>query len=379
MRFFDNSTINRTYIHAALQTFAANAGGVFVFVYLLKAGISAPIVFCTMASIFLLRIIMRQSVLPLVKKVGLRNGLIIGTLLTSIGYLIVAGLQGLGPLFVVFILVEALGTSIYWTCHHAYVAKLGDPENRGAQVSAREAINATMGIIAPLVGSYLLVFQGSSSAFIVAAIIEALAIIPLLSAPNFRIPLQAINDLIALKYAGRLFFTDGAITAAFFFTWIIALFQSLGGNFGTYGGTLALAGLVGAGMSLGVGRMIDLGQHKRSVQIAYSAIAISLIFKAVSLYVPWTAVAAHAFGAVAAPLYMPVLMSRVYNMTKSAACPVRFQISTEGAWDLGVGLGCLLVAALTWAGVFYSWPILLGLLACGAGYKLMQNGQSCAS
>ncbi len=42
MPFFNNSTINRTYIHTALQTFAENVGGIFIFVYLIKAGFSVP-------------------------------------------------------------------------------------------------------------------------------------------------------------------------------------------------------------------------------------------------------------------------------------------------------------------------------------------------
>ena len=75
MRFFDNSTINRTYVHAALQTFAENVGGVFVFVSLLKAEITVPVVFTALAAIFFLRIALRQSVVPVVKRIGLRRGL----------------------------------------------------------------------------------------------------------------------------------------------------------------------------------------------------------------------------------------------------------------------------------------------------------------
>jgi MFS transporter, DHA1 family, inner membrane transport protein len=373
MRFFDNSTINRTYVHAGLQTFAENVGGVFVFVYLIKAGFGAPLVFAALATIFFLRIGLRQIVLPVVKRIGLRNGLILGTLLVSISYLLLTTVNGLGPMFVVFILFDALSTAFYWTCHHAYVAKLGDAEHRGAQVSAREAINAVMGIVAPLVGSFLLVYAGPFYAFSSAAVIEALAVLPLISAPNFRILDEAVLEPSARRFASKLFFTDGLIVSSFFFTWIIALFETLGKNFGTYGGTLALAGLIGAVMSLGVGRMIDLGQHKRSVQIAYGAMALSILFKALSFSAPWSAVAANAFGAVASPLYMPVLMSRIYNMAKASACPLRFKVATEGAWDLGTGLGCLTVALLTWLGFSFFWPLLLGLTGAYAGYQILQS------
>ncbi len=373
MQFFTNSTINRSYIHAGLQTFAENAGGVFVFVYLLKSGLTVPIVFTALAAIFMLRIFIRRSVVPVVKQIGLRNGLILGTLMVAASYLLVAQVQGVGPVLFFFVVFDALSTSFYWTCYHAYVSKLGDSEHRGAQVSVREAINAIMGIVAPLLGSFMLVYAGKGSAFYAAAAIEALAILPLLGAPNHRIADHAVIDPSSQSYASKLFFTDGVITAFFFFTWIIALFQTLGENFGSYGGTLALAGLIGAVMSLVMGRLIDLGHHKSSVQIAYGAIAISIAIKAFAFATPWTAIVATAVGAVAAPLYMPVLMSRVYNMAKASACPLRFQVAAEGAWDLGNGLGCLAAALITWAGFGYFWPLLLGLVGAAAGYAIMNK------
>jgi MFS transporter, DHA1 family, inner membrane transport protein len=373
VQFFNNSAINRTYVHAGLQTFAENVGGVFVFVYLLKAGLTVPIVFTALAAIFFLRIAIRQSVVPVVKRIGLRNGLIFGTLLVAASYLLVAQVQGVGPMLFFFVVFDALSTSFYWTCYHSYVATLGDSEHRGAQVSVREAINAIMGITAPLIGSFLLVFVGKGSAFLVAACVEALAVLPLLNAPNHRIADYAVIDASTKKYSAQLFCTDGVITAFFFFTWIIALFQTLGENFGAYGGTLALAGLIGAVMSLVMGRLIDLGHHKRSVQIAYGAIALSIAIKAFAYATPWMAIAATAFGAVASPLYMPVLMARVYNMAKASACPLRFQVAAEGAWDLGTGMGCLAAAALTWMGFSYFWPLLLGLVGAAAGYQIISG------
>jgi MFS family permease len=373
MRFFDNSTINLTYIHSALQTFAENAGGVFVFVFLLKAGLSVPIVFCTLATIFLLRISLRRTVLPVVRRVGLRGGLIIGTVMIALSYILVAGIQGLGPRFVILILCDALGTSFYWTCYHSYVAKLGDVEHRGAQVSVREAINAIMGIGAPLIGGFLLIYGNSFYAFGLAATVEALAIVPLLFAPNYQIAAQAEISIPEKWAAQKLFFTDGVITSTFFFVWIIALFKTLGESFGSYGSALALAGVIGAVMSLGVGRMIDLGHHKRSVQIAYGAIALSIIIKALGFTAPWSAVAANASGAIAAALYVPVLFSRIYNMAKRSACPLRFQVAAEGAWDLGTGLGCLVAALLSYFALSYFWPLILGLAGVFAGYQIIQR------
>jgi DHA1 family inner membrane transport protein len=371
MKFFSNSNINRSYFHSGLQTFAENVGGIFVFVYLLKSGIQAPLVFAALGFIFFSRILFRQAVVPVVKRIGLRNGLILGTAMVAVSYLFVSQVNGIGPMFFVFIAFDGLSSAFYWTCHHAFLSKLGDNEHRGSQVSVREAINAVMGIIAPLLGSFLLIYVGKGSAFIVAALIEALAIVPLLGTPNSKIAEHAVIDSETKIYAQRLFATDGFTFSFYLFTWFIAIFQTLGENFAAFGGTIALASLVGAAASLVMGRVIDLGHHKRTVQIAYGAMALSVIFKAFAYSTPWAAIAATAFAAIAAPLYMPVLMSRVYNMAKSSACPLRFQVAAEGAWDLSTGLGCCIAGLFLWAGLGYFWPLLMGLASVAMGYRLM--------
>lgn len=75
MRFFDNSSINRLYLHSGLQGFAFNGGAVFSYVYLLKAGIANYLVFFTIAVVILLRLALRLALLPIVHRIGLRNGL----------------------------------------------------------------------------------------------------------------------------------------------------------------------------------------------------------------------------------------------------------------------------------------------------------------
>lgn len=44
MGYFSSRSFNLVYVHAALQAFASYGGEAFAFVYLLKAGIPAPLV-----------------------------------------------------------------------------------------------------------------------------------------------------------------------------------------------------------------------------------------------------------------------------------------------------------------------------------------------
>jgi hypothetical protein len=77
------------------------------------------------------------------------------------------------------------------------------------------------------------------------------------------------------------------------------------------------------------------------------------------------AVTANALGAFVVCLYIPTLMTAVYNQAKRSACTLRFHVATEGAWDVGGASGCLVAALLVLAGVSLSVAILLSLSGAG--------------
>jgi hypothetical protein len=146
---------------------------------------------------------------------------------------------------------------------------------------------------------------------------------------------------------------------------------ALGEHFASYGGAMALAGLVGAAASLAVGRFIDLGRGRRWVFIAYGVCALVVALKAASLHSPALAVAANALATVAMLLLEPVMMAPIYNLAKASPCPLRFHMATEGGWDIGQSGGCLTAAALTWAHVPLSASILLALVGASVGFWLL--------
>ncbi|HEY4264790.1 MAG TPA: hypothetical protein VGM72_05690, partial [Micropepsaceae bacterium] len=74
----------------------------------------------------------------------------------------------------------------------------------------------------------------------------------------------------------------------------------------------------------------------------------------------------NALGTLAGCLYIPTLMTAVYNQAKRSPCALRFHVATEGGWDIGCAAGCLAVAALSWAGA----PLPVGILLSLAGTVL---------
>ena len=360
--FFSNDAVNRANVHVAIAALAQYAGGVFVFVFLLKAGVSPPLVLCTLAGISATRFLIRPFVLPLARKIGVRNILILGTMMEAITYLMLPHVTGPGRMLFWFVALTSIGSVFYWTCYHAYYAALGDEEKRGEQVGGREAIIALVGIVAPVLGGLAIASAGPQIAFYGIAIVQICAALPLLGAADVRVEKGLYANRRDMLFGATLYAAEGLFAASFFHVWQIALFITLGEKFQNFGGAMALAGIASAAMSFGIGKMIDLGHGRRSITIAFGAAAVAVCIQATTYATPGGALIANGLGALAVALTAPTIMIRVYSMAKASGCPLRFAIATEGGWDIGCATGCLTAAAMLWAGMDFTAPILLSLV-----------------
>jgi hypothetical protein len=84
-------------------------------------------------------------------------------------------------------------------------------------------------------------------------------------------------------------------------------------------------------------------------------------------------VIANALGAFLMPLLLPALATATYNMAKASPCPFRFQMATEGGWDVGCFAACLITAALAALGVSLAVALLLALPGIAAAALLLRR------
>ena len=362
MAFLRNRSVNWINLHSGIQALAQGMGGVFVLVFLLRAGVSIPATLCAMALIFAARFALRPVVLPAAVRWGLKPLVIAGNLVIGLQYLVLAEVHGIDESLLAYCLVSALGDILYWTSYHAYFALLGDNEHRGHQISANIALATIVGIVATLIGAWALVTVGPHLAFGATGLVQALAAVPLLATPNLRIPRTADRAIRAALPGVGLFMADGWFAVSYVLAWQIALFLSLGQSLAAYGGAMALAALVGAVSGLLLGRHIDAGHGRRAVAIAFSVVAVTLILRTASIGTPWLAVAANALSALASCLLGPAQMTPVYNIAKASPCALRFHIAAEGGWDIGCFSGCLVSAALLAQGAALAAVIALAFL-----------------
>jgi len=373
MAYFRNNAVNLLNLHYGIHSIAQSGGGAFFIAYLLEAGVPEAGVLGAMALILAGRFVIRPIVVLLAPRFGMRPLVIAGTVLSAIPYPFLATVHGLGPTLLLLCLTSALGDTIYWSTYHAYFAALGDHEHRGHQIGAREAISAVVGIASPLVTGWMLVTFGPAVAFGAAAFALLLAALPLLWTPNVAVARDVPGAFKAAIPGMLLFVADGWITAGVYFTWQIALFLALGKSFVAYGGALAAAALVGALSGLVLGRHIDRGHGARAVWLALGLIALVILLRAMAVDRAALAVVANALGSFAACLYIPTLMTALYNQSKRAPCPLRFQVAAEGGWDIGGASGSLVAALLIGFGAPLSAGILLALFGAVGAFLLLRR------
>jgi MFS transporter, DHA1 family, inner membrane transport protein len=373
---FTNKIFNLVYIHAALQALVMHGGEGFAFVYLLKAGIRTDVVLLCIAAMFASRLLFRMLVLPTALRFGLRNTLIGAVIVEGATYLLLPMISGLGPLLYLYLATWAASSSFYWTTYHAYVAQVGNNEHRGQQVSAMEFFGMLAGIAAPLIMGVLLTWFNPWVGFGFIAIAMACAALPFLFMPQVPLLRTAEVPQFSRREGRGLLFADGLRSAGTHFVWLIALFLTLGSNYISYGGALALAGITGAIMALFVGKWFDTGKGTQAARIGYGAMTLSAITKCAGFAIPWSAVAANAFYTVAWPSYATALNSQVYNLARQSPCALRFHVVAEGGWDMGMAVGCGFAALFIFLGLGFFWPLAIGIAGCVLGYILLTRSMA---
>ena len=372
MAYLRNSTVNLLNLHYGLRSVAMNAGGIFFAVFLIKAGVSTPAVLTALAAILAGRFCIRPLVLVFGKRVGIKPLLVFGSIASALQYPLLARVHGVDVSLVELCVAGAISDSFYWTSYHAYFASLGDEEHRGHQVGAREALAAIVGILAPLAGGWALVALGPAAAFGAVGAVQVSSALPLLGTPNVAVPRRVEGAFRASLPGFLLFAADGWIAAGYVYVWQIALFLLLGSSFTAFGGAMAVAAVAGAGAGLLLGRHIDAGHGRRAVWLAFAALGGTLLLRA-AVHAPALAVLANAAGALVGCLYIPTLMTAVYNLAKRSPCVLRFHFMAEGAWDLGGAGGCLTAAVLIALGAPLASGLVLSLAGAAVALVLLRR------
>lgn len=129
------------------------------------------------------------------------------------------------------------------------------------------------------------------------------------------------------------FAADGWMASGLVLAWPMVLFTMLGSHFEAFAFSSAVAALVGAvaGIACGVG--IDRGQREGYLRGVSLALAAAFALRAAASWSPPLAVnIANAAGAAVTGLYVPVIMSVLYDRAKRSGSAYRFHLAAVSSW-----------------------------------------------
>jgi MFS family permease len=346
MATFANRNINRLNLHSGLLQLSFNLGGTFSYAFMVKNGLPLPFVFLVVAAILGLRFIVRPILLVVSPLIGLKYTLVMGSVVLGLQYVALAQVKGLDAALLVYILISGVGNVFYWTSFHAIFASLGDDHARGRQVGFRQALTAVATIIGPAAGGVMLTLFGPWAAFGAAGLAAICSTLPLTGVINPTVAKQAPPGAYSAARRGTAIFAlDGWVVSANYTAWNLILFLALGQAFDSYGSALAAAALAGAAGGYFLGRFIDAGHGRRAVTLFCLVACSMLVIQALAGFDPVKVVAVALLGSAVGGLYIPAMMTAIYNDAKRAPCSLRYQFAAEGGWDAG-GIAVCLTAYL---------------------------------
>ncbi len=355
-------------LHYGFYQLAFAMAGGFVGAYLLKLGFSLPAALVAYAGMLTARFGLRFVALAVVRRFGYRSTMAVGVTLAAAQFMILLRVEELGWLLA-WLLVLSLAESLYWPVYHSAAAVIGGAASRGRELGIRTAVGALVGILGPLSGGLLLVRYGAVVGFGIAAALTLISALPLLAMRSIEAgPIPSLRESVrAIDRAGVLAFAaDGWMASGLALAWPMILFLALGSAYETLGAANAVAGLVGAVAGIACGRAIDRGARDRFLPLVCCALALSFALRAFASWSPLAGMIAHASGAAVMCLYLPVLMSVIYDQAKQSGAAYRFHFAAEAGWDIGAALGCLVAAVTAWATTSPSLAVLPAALGIWA-------------
>ncbi|MFC7737691.1 MFS transporter [Roseomonas sp. GCM10028921] len=360
--------------YALFQLAVASAGG-FIGAYLMRLGFSLSFALVAYAGLLMIRFGLRFVALAAVRRLGYRRTVIAGAALSALQFLPLIGADRMSGLLA-WVLLASLAEAVYWPVYHAAAAVTGGGASRGRELGIRTAVCALVGIVGPLMGGFLLEHFGPAVDFGIASALTLLSVLPLLcmgeipagAVPSLREAVRGVDRAGIAAFAA-----DGWMASGLALAWPMILFTALGSGYEAFGMANAMAGLVGAVAGIICGRAIDRGQRDRYLLLVCLALLLGFALRAAAGWSPAAAAIANATGAAVSCLYVPVLMSVIYDRAKRSGAAYAFHFAAETGWDTGAAAGCLAAAAVAAVATVPSLAVLPASLGVIAMYRSVRG------
>ncbi len=371
---FRNKTINLLNLHSGLQRFSNSILDVFGAVFLLSIGLSFPVVALTWAASHALRALIRPLAVLLAQKIGLKWALIVGTVIGSGLFLVLAKVTGIDGWLCFYIFYMALNDILYWLPYHSYYASAGDEQDRGTQIGVRLGLINILKIAAPLLGGLLITHLGFGALYVSAAIVMLVSAIPLFFARDVS-PGQPIRWKEAFRLIdkrGLVMQIGDGIMNIHPFVWTIVLFYLLG-DYAAFGGLMTFELLITTILFGVLGHFVDKGKGRKIMLSGMVIVATVIIARSFFVITVPQIIISNILVALGMTFYSMSYEVGLYNLAKRTPNTLWFNFFGELGWDIGAILSLSLSAGLYALGVPLRFVMLFALVGLFIIYQVLRR------
>src|ERR1035437_10305751 len=360
------------YLHNSLRTLAEVCAGSFFLPYFYNQGFTFLQLALIMAGVFALRFLLRRLLLPLMERIDLKYGLILGTIIFPFRYLAAFPVHGVGTWLFVFMFFFALAESIYFTYYHAYWTGIMSTTRGAANFGTREALVQVMQVLGSVASGYLLATHGPLISFGIGALFAAFSCIPLFSLPDSP-PFEATNrpkpNAQSIARLHTILVAEGLFSAGMGLMWPIVLFTAADSQFLNFGILLAIAALLYALGDYLLGKHFDAIPKHWLAATGAMLMFVDLAGRALFAVSAPTIIAFNVLASIASVAYYMAHSQMSYGCIQESGYPLRAAWHHESSWDVGAIAGLLLAAGIIATGASPRLTLIVTAFgALGAGW-----------
>lgn len=358
---------------SAIRYFAGSLIGTFSALFIIKilnGTYDFPLPEAIMAAVFyfaVMRLLVVIGVIPLTHlflKIGLKYGIMAGSVL-GIGSNI---LWLLFPTYswtlVLAIFCDALSVPAYWVCYHLYFTAEEKPETTGKEVGLVTILNDLAQVLGPVAGGIIITYFGGFTLLLATnAVLLLLSNLPLyqgLPAKEYPRP----KSLNFLKSIPRHYFIGymgyGAEDTLHGVLWPILLWLFIP-SYAGLGLMTTILLLISGLLVMAAGRLIDLKGSKQVLEGSVFLVGLSWLGQLLSQGL-WPLTVASGFYTVSKAVMSTAADALTYQKARKED-PVQFLIGRNIAIDLGKAVALFAVLVLLYLGWSLQSTFSLGIVA----------------
>jgi MFS family permease len=285
------SEIAELYASRLLRMLALNIAATFMSIFLYQHGFSIPFIALFWATFFGFKAVVAIPVAALAARIGAKHGILISNFMYIPAMVAFALVPEYGSwLLVPVVILQGGSAALYSICYSIDFSKVKSPTHAGKEIAYMNIVEKVTAGLSPLIGGVIAFLLGPQVVLIIAAVLFAIAAVPLLQTAEQESPHQKLDfkgfpwHLIRPNIASQIaigfdVFSSGTVWSLFTAVFIIGV-ASTNEVYAANGALLSVVLFAALGASYAYGKLIDRRKGGDLLRIAAVANALTHVMRA---------------------------------------------------------------------------------------------------